>query len=54
VFAGVLFIGILNDGLLLFGVAPFWFRVSSGLALVVAAALDAITRRVEAKRGGTL
>lgn len=54
VFAGVLFIGILNNGLLLFGVEPFWFRVSAGVALVVAAALDAVTKRLEDRsRGGT-
>lgn len=47
VFAGVLFIGILNNGLLLFGVSPFWFRVSSGVALVVAAGLDAVTKIIE-------
>lgn len=52
VFAGVLFIGILNNGLLLFGVAPFWFRVSSGVALVVAAGLDAFSNRLEARRSG--
>ncbi|MDH4119279.1 MAG: ABC transporter permease [Acidimicrobiia bacterium] len=52
VFAGVLFIGVLNNGLLLFGVQPFWFRVSAGAALVVAAGLDAITRRIEDKRAG--
>jgi predicted ABC-type sugar transport system permease subunit len=52
VFAGVLFIGVLNNGLLLFGVQPFWFRVSAGAALVVAAGLDAITRRIEDKKAG--
>jgi ribose transport system permease protein len=52
VFAGVLFIGVLNNGLLLFGVQPFWFRVSAGAALVVAASLDALTRRIEEKRAG--
>ncbi|MYH94408.1 MAG: ABC transporter permease, partial [Acidimicrobiaceae bacterium] len=36
--AGVLFIGVLNDGLLLLGAKPFWVRVSAGLALVAAAA----------------
>lgn len=50
--SGVLFIGILNNGLLLFGVAPFWFRVSSGAALVVAAGLDAIGRRLEGRSTG--
>lgn len=52
VFAGVLFIGVLNNGLLLFGIQPFWFRVSAGAALVVAAGLDAVTRRIEEKRAG--
>ena len=36
--AGVLFIGVLNDGLLLLGAKPFWVRVSAGIALVAAAA----------------
>jgi ribose/xylose/arabinose/galactoside ABC-type transport system permease subunit len=53
VFAGVLFIGILNNGLLLFGVSPFWFRVSAGAALIVAAALDGITTRIEEHRLGS-
>lgn len=44
--AGVLFIGVLNNGLLLLGVQPFWFTVSSGAALVAAAALDKISRRL--------
>jgi ribose/xylose/arabinose/galactoside ABC-type transport system permease subunit len=48
--AGVLFIGLLNNGLLLLGVAPFWFRVSSGSALVVAAGLDALSRRIKSRR----
>lgn len=48
--AGVLFIGLLNNGLLLLGVAPFWFRVSSGAALVVAAGLDALSRRLKSQR----
>ncbi|MBI4306952.1 MAG: ABC transporter permease [Chloroflexi bacterium] len=43
--AGVLFIGILNNGLLFLGVSPFWLRTSSGAALVLAAALDAIRKR---------
>ena len=42
--AGVLFIGLLNNGLLLMGAPPFWIRVSSGLALVAAAALEGTSR----------
>jgi len=52
VFAGVLFIGILNNGLLQVGVPPFWFRVVSGVALVVAAALDGYTKKLEARAIG--
>ena len=54
VISGVLFIGLLNNGLLLLGVAPFWFRVSSGIALVVAAGLDALGRRLEGQSTGGL
>ena len=54
VIAGVLFVGLLNNGLLLFGVAPFWFRVSAGAALVVAAGLDGVGRRLEGRSTGGL
>ena len=50
--AGVLFIGVLNDGLLLLGAKPFWVRVSAGLALVAAAALDATSRYFERRATG--
>jgi ribose transport system permease protein len=50
--AGVLFIGFLNNGLLLMGAPPFWLRVSSGAALVAAAALDGTSRYVERRRRG--
>ncbi len=43
--AGVLFIGVLDNGLLFLGVSPFWVRSSSGAALVFAAGLDALRRR---------
>ena len=42
--AGVLFIGFLNNGLLQMGAPPFWIRVSSGAALVAAAALEGSSR----------
>lgn len=54
VIAGVLFIGLLNNGLLLLGVAPFWVRVSSGVALVVAAGIDALGRKLEGRSTGGL
>ena len=50
--AGVLFIGVLNDGLLLLGAKPFWVRVSAGAALVAAAALDAASRYFERRTTG--
>ena len=50
--AGVLFIGFLNNGLLLMGAPPFWLRVSSGLALVAAAALEGMSRYLERRRRG--
>jgi ribose/xylose/arabinose/galactoside ABC-type transport system permease subunit len=50
--AGVLFIGFLNNGLLLMGAPPFWLRVSSGLALVAAAALEGTSRYLERRRTG--
>ena len=42
--AGVAFIGFLNNGLLQMGAPPFWLRVSSGLALIAAAALEGTSR----------
>jgi ribose transport system permease protein len=48
--AGVLFIGVLSNGLLHVGVRPFWSPVSVGLALVAAAGLVALSRAVEARQ----
>ena len=50
--AGVLFIGILNNGLLQLGVSPFWVMVSSGAALVAAATLDAGSKYFERRSKG--
>ena len=50
--AGVLFIGFLNNGLLQMGAPPFWIRVSSGLALVAAAALEGTSRYLDRRRTG--
>ena len=47
-----LFIGFLNNGLLLMGAPPFWLRVSSGAALVLAAALDGTSRYIERRQRG--
>lgn len=50
--AGVVFIGVLNNGLLLMGAEPFWVRVSAGAALVAAAALDGFSKYAERKAAG--
>ena len=50
--AGVLFIGFLNNGLLLMGAPPFWLRVSAGAALVAAAALDGTSKYIERRQRG--
>ena len=53
VLAGVLFIGVLGNGLILLGVTPFWLRVASGIALILAAGSDALNKRLfELRRGG--
>ena len=43
---GVLFLGILNNSLVLVGVSSFWQSVASGLALIVAIALSVLVQRV--------
>ena len=51
---GVLFIAILGNGLVIAGASPFWVRVSSGLALLAAAGLDAVGRAwMNRSTGGT-
>lgn len=48
VLLGVLFLAVLNNGLILLGVETFWQSVASGLALVGAVGLSALTHRVNA------
>lgn len=43
VLLGVLFLGVLNNTLILHGVSPFWFQISSGVALVLAAGLNRLS-----------
>lgn len=50
--AGVLFIGVLNNGLILLGAPPFWVQVSAGVALVIAAAVGALTAYLERRSQG--
>ena len=45
--AGILFIGVLNDGLILINVGPYVANLAVGAALVVAAALDVLYQRLE-------
>jgi ribose/xylose/arabinose/galactoside ABC-type transport system permease subunit len=44
---GVLFIGVLQNGLILVNVSPFFSNVAVGLALVFAAGLDVLYQRLE-------
>ncbi len=45
--AGILFIGVLNDGLILINVGPYVADLAVGATLVVAAALDVLYQRLE-------
>jgi ribose transport system permease protein len=45
--AGILFIGVLDDGLILVNVGPYVADLAVGAALVVAAALDVLYQRLE-------
>lgn len=47
VFAGVLFVGVLRDGLILLSISQFLTNVAIGLALVCAAGLDVLNRHLE-------
>jgi ribose/xylose/arabinose/galactoside ABC-type transport system permease subunit len=47
VFFGVLFIGVLENGLVLINISPFLKDISVGVALATAAALDVAQRRLE-------
>ena len=44
---GVLFIGVLENGLVLINISPFLKDVSVGIALAIAATLDVLQRRLE-------
>ncbi len=41
---GCLIIGILNNGLVLLGVSPFWQKVIKGMVIIVAVAIDRLSR----------
>lgn len=45
--AGILFIGVLDDGLTIINVGPYVANLAVGAALVVAAGLDVLYRRIE-------
>jgi ribose transport system permease protein len=44
---GCLIIGVLNNGLVLLGVSPFWQQVIKGLVIIVAVAIDKASRSNE-------
>ncbi|MFB0919650.1 MAG: ABC transporter permease [Oscillospiraceae bacterium] len=49
-FIGVLIIGVLNNGLSLLNISPFWSKFAQGLIIFVAVLIDAINqRRVQSK-----
>lgn len=50
VLMGVVFLGVLKNGLLLMDVSTYWQAIASGLALVAAAGLDRISTRVVVAR----
>jgi ribose/xylose/arabinose/galactoside ABC-type transport system permease subunit len=43
--AGVFLLGVVANGLNLFGVAPFWQPIATGLILVTAVGLDSVAGR---------
>lgn len=45
--AGILFIGVLDDGLTIINVGPYVANLAVGAALVIAAGLDVLYRRIE-------
>lgn len=52
VLVGVIFLGVLQNGLVLLNVDYFWQLVSQGGALIVAATLDVVGTRLAKARGG--
>ena len=44
---GVFFVGVLNDGLILMNVGPYYANLAVGIVLVLAAGSDAFYRRLE-------
>jgi simple sugar transport system permease protein len=43
---GVLFIGLLNNGMVLMGVDPYWQEVARGLIVLVAVLISAIQKPI--------
>jgi ribose transport system permease protein len=50
VLVGVLFLGVLNNALILNNVEPFWVQISSGLALVFAAGLGVLSGKIALRK----
>lgn len=47
---GVLFLGVLQNGVILAGVSPFWSNVVSGVVLIAAIAIDRLRRGNQGRR----
>jgi ribose transport system permease protein len=46
VLIGVLFIGVLDNGLIIIGAGPYWHGIAIGVALIFAAALDVASKQL--------
>lgn len=49
-FIGVLIIGVLNNGLSLLNVSPFWSEFAQGLIIFIAVLIDALNQRGNKRR----
>jgi ribose transport system permease protein len=52
--AGILFVGVLDDGLILINIGPYVANLAVGAALVIAAGLDVLYQRIERLPMGTI
>ncbi len=51
VLIGAALLGVINNGIVLLGLAGYWQQVITGLVIAAAAALDVARQRLEARRG---
>ena len=46
---GAFVIGVINDGMVMYGVSEFWQMVIKGLVIIVAVIIDQFQRKMQAK-----